>query len=222
MLLALAAINVAAQRSRLPADVVVPVGVLALVGLARASGLTADELGLGRDAAGRALATAGIAAAITVAGVGAAARLPGSDGFRHDDRYPSALAAGRAALTRIPIAVAAPEELAFRGVLDAALRRHLAPGPAGAWGAVAFGAWHALGATTLSHDNAGLSRVLDPGRLGTAAGVSGAVATTAAAGLGFLALRRRTDSVVPGTAVHWALNATAALAAGLSRPGPRE
>ena len=44
----LAAANLAAQRTPLPADVVVPVGVLGLMALAGASGLEAEEMGLGR------------------------------------------------------------------------------------------------------------------------------------------------------------------------------
>ena len=218
VVLALAVANIAAQRTPLPADVVVPVGVFGLVALAGASGLEAQEMGLGGAAARRALGAAGMSAALTVAAVAVAAALPGADSFRRDDRYPTAATAGRAALTRIPLAVAMPEEVAFRGVLDAALRRHLAPSTASAWGALAFGAWHALGAATLARDNAGLGRVLGTGRSATAAGVGGAVATTALAGVGFLALRRATGSVLPGIAVHWALNASAALAAGLRRP----
>lgn len=222
VVIALAAVNLAAQRTPLPADLVVPVGVLGLVALAEASGLEAEEMGLGRAAGRRVLGVAGISAALTVAGVAAAAALPGADGFRQDDRYPSAAAASRAALTRIPLAVAIPEEVAFRGLLDAVLGRHLSPTAATVWGALAFGAWHALGAATLARDNAGLGRVLGSGRSGSAAGVGGAVATTALAGVGFLALRRRSGSVLPGIAVHWALNAAGALAAGLRRPGPRE
>lgn len=219
VVIALAASNVAAQRTRLPADLVVPVGVLGLVALAGASGLDADEMGLARAAGRSAVTAAGVSAALTVAVVAAAAVLPGAEGFRRDDRYPSAATARRAALTRIPLAVAIPEEVAFRGVLDAALRRHLGPGAATACGAAAFGAWHALGAATLARDNTGLGRVLGSGRSGAAAGVGGAVLTTALAGLGFLALRRRTGSVLPGIAVHWALNAAGAVAAGRA-PGP--
>ncbi|MCA1780883.1 MAG: type II CAAX prenyl endopeptidase Rce1 family protein [Dermatophilaceae bacterium] len=218
VLAALTVINGVAQRTWLPADLVVPVGVLALVAGARASGLRADEMGLGIEAASRGLAAAGLAAAMTVAGVAAATGLPGADGLRVDERYSSPTTARRAAFTRIPLAVAIPEELAFRGVLDAALRRHLTSSSASAWGAVAFGAWHALGATTLTRDNAGLGRAVGPGPLSAAVGVAGAVVATAVAGLGFLALRRRSDSVLSGIAVHWALNATAALAAGLRRP----
>jgi uncharacterized protein len=215
VLLGLAAVNVTAQRSRLPSDVVVPMGVLALAAAARASGLRSSEMGLGRAPARRGLGTAGLMATLTVAGVAAATRMPGADGFRADQRYPSPAAARRAALTRIPLAVAFPEELAFRGVLDAALRRHLTSPAAGAWGAVAFGAWHALGATTLGRHNDGVGRAIGTGRLSAAAAVGGAVLSTGVAGLGFLELRRRSGSVLAGAAVHWALNAATALAAGL-------
>lgn len=214
VLLALGAINVAAQRSRLPADVVVPVGVLGLTAAVLASGVSSDEMGLGGGAAIESLGASAVAAAVTVGAVGVVTRLPGADGFRVDERYTSPAAARHAALTRIPLSVAIPEEVAFRGVLDASLRRHLSGPAASAWGAVAFGAWHALGATALNSDNEGLARVLGEGPRATAVAVAGAVVATGVAGLGFLAIRRRSGSVLPGTALHWALNSSGAVAAG--------
>lgn len=215
VLAGLAGINVAAQRSRLDPDVVVPVGAAALLVAARTSGLTRDELGLGgaqtRQGAARALG----AAAATVGGVSLVASLPAAGVFFIDTRYPSAAAAWRGALVKIPLSVAVPEEILFRSVLDAALRRHLSSSGAAAAGALAFGAWHALGATTLTHENAGIGDALGQAPYRGAVGVLGAVLATGLAGLGFTALRRRTDSVLPGIAVHWALNSAGALAAGL-------
>lgn len=211
----LAAVNVLAQRTRVPGDAVVPLGALALLAGARASGLTAAELGLDPIANRRGVAAGALAGAATVAAVGAGSWLPAAQGFRADSRYQSAPAAARGAFVRIPLATAIPEELLFRSVLDAALRRHLSPVAATVVGAGAFGFWHFLGALSLPTDNEGIGRLMaDSPRAGLAS-AAGAVVATGAAGLAFLALRRRTDSVAAPIAVHWAVNATAALAAGV-------
>lgn len=214
---ALAAVNVLAHRSRLDADVVVPVGAAALLVSARASGLTWAELGLARHQSRGALPATGAGAAMTAATVLALANLPGTAAFRTDSRYPDLRTAGNAAFGTIPASVAVPEEVLFRSVLDAALRRHLTGRGADALGAVAFGLWHVLGAVTLTRDNAGVGTALGELRFGPAAGVVGTVLGTTVAGLGFTALRRRSGSILPGVAVHWSLNASGALAAGMPR-----
>jgi tRNA pseudouridine32 synthase/23S rRNA pseudouridine746 synthase len=203
VLVALAATNVLAQRSRLPADLVVPVGIAALVAGARVSGLGWDEMGLDGAALRRGLPVAATAASLTAAGVVAAAAHPWTPDVRDPVRYPTPAVARRAVFGTIPLSVALPEEVAFRGVLDASLRRHLSPRAADFAGAVAFGAWHVLGA-----------RPVGPGPGGRALGVAATVAATALAGHGFTALRQRADSVLPAVAVHWALNGAAATAAG--------
>lgn len=218
VLAGLAGINVAAQRSRLSADLVVPAGALALLAGARASGLTWEELGLGRRYARRGLVVALGAASAIVAGVAVAASHPAAAPFRVDDRYPTARDARRGALVRIPLAVAVPEEILFRSVLDASLRWHLSDPAATSASAAAFGAWHALGAMSLAESNAGLGGALDETRFRTAVGVAGTVIATGLAGIGFTALRR-TGSVLPPIAAHWALNASAAIA---SRPRAAE
>lgn len=208
----LAVVNGLVQRTRLPGDLVLPASAVVLLGAARASGLSWEELGLGRTGLRRGLIAAVGTAALTGATVAAAAAHPRAGAYRTDHRYPDRSTAVRAALVTIPLAVVVPEELVFRGVLDASLRRHLAPPAASAVGALAFGAWHVLGATALTHNNEGLSEALGTGRQGRAVSVLGAAGATAAAGLGLLAMRRRADSVLPSIAAHWALNAAAALA----------
>lgn len=211
----LAVINLLAQRSRVPGDVVVPLGALALLAGARASGLTAAELGLDPGANRRGAVTGGLVSAATVSTVSAASRLPVAQGFRTDTRYLSAAAAVHGALVKIPLATAVPEEILFRSVLDAALHRHLPPVGATAVGAGVFGLWHFLGALSLPSDNAGIAGLMTESPRAGLLSAAGAVVATGAAGVGFLALRRRTDSVAAPIAVHWALNATAALAAGV-------
>lgn len=217
---ALAGLNVLVQRSRLNPDVLVPAGAAALLAGARASGLSSVELGLSRRQSARALPGAAVAAAVTAGAVAAAASLPVASGFRDDSRYADPAAAVRSAFLTIPLSVAVPEELLFRSVLDALLRRHLGDVGTTVVQAAAFGLWHALGAASLSHDNAGVAKAVGSvadGRGRTVTTVAGVVLATALAGLGFAVLRRRTDSVLPGIAVHWALNAAAALAGGIPR-----
>lgn len=212
VLVALTGLNLLAQRSRLDPDVVVPLGAVAALTGARASGLSWDELGLGRQTLARSLPAALGAGVLTGATITAAAALPGAHAYRIDSRYPDASAARRAAFGTIPLSVVVPEEVLFRSVLDASLRRHLSDPQAATVHAVAFGLWHALGATTLADENAGIRTMVGSGRSRAAVGVVGAVLATGLAGVGFGALRRRTGSVLPGVAVHWALNAAAALA----------
>lgn len=218
VLTGLVGINIAAQRSRLDPNVVVPASAMVLLAGARASGLSWDELGLGRAQARRGLVLAAVAAPATTAAVALLARHPSAAPFHADARYPTVREARRGALVTIPLAVAIPEEILFRSVLDASLRRHLSATGATATSAAAFGAWHALGAATLADDNAGVGSALGDSRHRAAIGVAGAVTATAIAGLGFTTLARATGSVLPGAAVHWALNATGAIAAGLRNP----
>ena len=215
VLAGIATINVLAQRSRLPGDAIVPLGALAILTAARASGLTTEELGLDPSANRRGAARGALAAAVTVGTLSAASWLPVAQGFRVDTRYPSTSAAARGALVTIPLATAVPEEILFRSVLDAALFRVLSPPAATAAGTAAFGLWHFLGALSLPSDNAGIGDLMADRRGARLASAAGAVLATGVGGLLFSALRRRTDSVAAPIAVHWALNATAALAAGM-------
>lgn len=223
VLVALAGLNLLAQRSRLNADIVVPAGAAALLLGARASGVSWEELGLSRRQSVGAASCAVLAAAVTAGAVTVSASLPAASGFREDGRYPDRAAAVRSALVTIPLSVAVPEEVLFRSVLDASLRRHLGEAGAAAVHATAFGLWHALGAADLTHDNAGVGRLVGDGSRSAGASAAavtvGAVLGTALAGVGFGILRRRTDSILPGVAAHWALNATSALAAGIPRRG---
>lgn len=192
----LATINALTHRTRLPGDVVVPVGALALTTAARASGLRPQEMGVSARQLSAGLLPAAIGAAIVGVTVAAATRIPQVGSAIADGRYDSRAAALRSAMITTPLVVAIPEELMFRGALEASLRRHLSPSAAAFLGSALFGAWHILGART---------------------SVVGTVAATGAAGLGFLTLRRRYDSLLPPVAVHWALNGSAALAASRAR-----
>ncbi|MDR3034854.1 MAG: CPBP family intramembrane metalloprotease, partial [Kitasatospora sp.] len=115
----------------------------AALSAAAASGLTAAEIGLRRDAwlPGRlasGLAVGAAAGWLVIAVVPATRRLL-------DDKRITSLE-GRAvvyqAAIRIPIGTVLWEEVAFRGVLQAALRRVMPTGAAVALTSAVFGIWH--------------------------------------------------------------------------------
>ena len=178
----------------------------AVLAAAAGSGLRAAELGLSRDrlAAGVRL-DAGLGGA-AAAGWLAVAAVPAARPVLRDRRV--AGLGGRElaglALVRIPAGTVLWEEVAFRGVAQAALARVL-PGPAAlAAAAGLFGAWHirpaaeALAANELA---------------GGPAAVTAACGGLAAAGAALSWLRVRSGSLAAPVLVHLAVNSGAVLAA---------
>jgi membrane protease YdiL (CAAX protease family) len=185
----------------------------AALSAAAAAGLTADELGLSRDklAAGLRLGTATaapVAAAFALAPVVPAARpLLG-------DKRVAGLSTRQLAyqvLLRIPVGTVGWEEIAFRGVLHAALRRVLTDRAAIAAESAMFGIWHirptaeALGANQLA-----------TGRTARIAGVTTVVAGTAAAGVLLSALRGRSGSLAAPVLLHLTANCAGPLASAVA------
>jgi membrane protease YdiL (CAAX protease family) len=176
---------------------------------AAASGLTPADLGLGRGRwlPGRPAARlAGAVAAgwLLVAVVPAARPLLG-------DKRITALngrAAAYQALIRIPVGTALWEEIAFRGVLQAALRRVMPKATAIAVTSCVFGVWHIRPTLQALRAN-GLA-----GTRGRAvAGVAAAVATTTAGGVLFSWLRERSGSLTAPILLHVATNSGGLIAA---------
>ena len=177
-----------------------------LLAAAAASGLAAADLGLtaGRLPAGLRCAAgpAGALASAWLVLAAAAATRPVLA-----DRRITGLSWPQVAyqvLVRIPVGTVLWEETAFRGVLQAALRRVL-PGPAAiAVTSGVFGIWH-IGPT---------SAALRSNGVGPAAGpVAAAVAGTAAAGAVLSWLRDRSGSLAAPVLLHLTANCGAALAA---------
>ena len=115
-------------------------------------------------------------------------------------------------LLRIPLGTVAWEEAAFRGVLQATLRRVLAEPAATAVASAIFGIWH------IRPTAEGLAA----NRLATTRGarisaVTATVAGTAAAGALLSYLRSRSGSLVAPVLLHLAANCTAPLASALAR-----
>jgi uncharacterized protein len=164
--------------------------ILVVAGLAAATSLQARELGLERRRIGPGLRWGTTVAAAVLAVVALAlAAAPSLADRIADDLDTTTRAALVDALVRIPVATVVLEELAFRGVLEAQLRRTTSASRAAAVGVGAFALWHVPGAWSQG-----------------AVGVVGVVAATAVAGATFLALRRCSGSLAAPALVHWATN----------------
>ena len=181
----------------------------AALSAAAASGLTAADIGLGRGAwlPGR---LASRLAAAAAAGWVVIAVLPATRPLLDDKRITSL--EGRAvayqAAVRIPVGTVLWEEIAFRGVLQAALRRVMANGAAVTVTSVVFGIWHirptagALRANGLAGD-----------RSRARAAVLAGVAATTAAGAFLSWLRERSGRVATPALLHLAANSGGLIAA---------
>jgi membrane protease YdiL (CAAX protease family) len=181
----------------------------AALGVAAASGLTADDLGLGRERLGAGLRLGSLTAAPVVAGFGLAAVIPGGRPLLDDQRI-AGLDRRQLAyqvLLRIPVGTVAWEEIAFRGVLQAALRRVLDEPIAGAVGSAVFGLWHirpTVEALTVNR--------LAAGRGARILAVTAVVGGTAGAGAVLSLLRERSGSLAAPVLLHLAANCAGPLA----------
>jgi len=181
---------------------------------AAASGLTTTDLGLRRDRLRSGLRLGSAAAAPVVAAFGLAALTPATRPLLDDQRV-AGLDRRQLAyhvLLRIPVGTVAWEEIAFRGVLRAALRRVLAEPAATAVASAVFGIWHirptaeALAANRLATDRG--ARI---------AAVSAVTAGTAAAGALLSLLRARSGSLAAPVLLHLAANCAGPLASALAQ-----
>ena len=186
---------------------------MAVLGIARAAGVSWGELGLGRRELGSGARTGAVAAACAAAAVLAGAAVPATRGVFLDDRATAATGRGglAAGLARITFAAVPPEELTYRSAL---LGLWLADGrnTAGvAWSSALFGLSHIL-PTRSTMGQTALGQHLAQRPLRQAAFVAGNVAVTAAAGAVFGSLRLRSGSVLAPLLAHAALNGSALVA----------
>jgi membrane protease YdiL (CAAX protease family) len=195
----------------------VPVNVLATgaaLSAAGVSGLTAADLGFGRGGWRPGRPATRLAAAVTAGWVLAAA-VPAARPVLGDKRVSSldGRAVAYAVLVRIPFGTVLWEEVAFRGVLQAALRRVLPETAAIAATSALFGMWHIRPtAEALRANDLAASR----GRL--TAGVLAGVTATAAGGALLSWLRARSGTLAAPALVHLATNCGGARAAWAARP----
>ena len=189
-----------------------------LLAAASASGLTPADLGLRRDRLRGGFRLGSAAAAPVVAAVGLAALVPSTRPLLNDQRV-AGLDRRQLAyqvLLRIPVGTVAWEEIAFRGVLQAALRRVLAEPVATTVGSAVFGLWHIRPT----------AEALAVNRLAAGGGarvfaVAGVAAGTAGAGALLCLLRERSGSLAAPVLLHLAANCAGPLASALARPPDR-
>lgn len=187
--------------------------VVALLGIARAAGVSWAGLGLGRGELGSGLRTGVAAGGCAAVVVFAGAALPATRGFFADERAAQAAAGGglAAEVARITFAAVPLEELTYRSAL---LGLRLENGPqagAVAWSSVLFGLSH-IQPTLATMSQTAIGQHLARRPLRQAAFVAGNVAATSAAGVVFAWLRLRSGSVLAPLLAHAALNDSALIA----------
>jgi membrane protease YdiL (CAAX protease family) len=202
----LVVVNVVDVRVPHASLVVGPVCAAALLGLARLAGLSWPELGLGPGTWRRGVtwAAAVIGIVAVVLAVGAALPLT-RDAFR-DSRYHLDLAdALLTTFVLIPVGTVLLEEVAFRGVLGGTV-------VATTVSSALFGLWHILPSLGLATDNEAIGSAVGQGRSAQVIAVLGTVLFTAASGVVFCELRRRSGSLLAPAGLHWAVNGLSVLA----------
>lgn len=195
--------------------ITVPIAAVVLVAMVRRRGLGWAELGLSPRHWRRGTLWAVAAVGVVLGAVAIGALLPITRPFFLNDRYATISGALIASMIVIPLQTAIPEELAFRGVLHGTLDRAVGARGLFAAGSMLFGLWHVASSLGLTNGNKGLSGFLGSGLEGQILGIGGAVLATAAAGVVFTWLRRRSGSLLAPIALHWSLNGAGALAAAI-------
>lgn len=144
-----------------------------------------------------------------------AALLPVTQGL-FEDRRSSDLSVGEVlwrVCVAVPIGTVLLEEVAFRGVLYGLMYRDYSSRAAIAVSSLLFGLWHILPSLGLNDAKPALGSVFGHSLLGTVLVNAAAVTFTAAAGWLLCVLRRRSGSLLPPMALHWATNALGYLVA---------
>lgn len=196
------------ERGYVPGNIVVSGSLL---GLARASGLSWDELGLRPGPLRQQLRVGAWSLAMGVA-VSALLLTRGTTRrYLRDQR--SADTSWRVilgkTLVRFPVGTALFEEIAFRGVLPPLLGRGDRHWTGDLWSAAAFAAWHIVPA---GHALAGNPIGEGAGRAGFGMAVAGGSVLAGAAGVALAAVRRAHGNLVGPWLAHSAFNSVTYLA----------
>ncbi|MDH5293951.1 MAG: CPBP family intramembrane metalloprotease [Acidimicrobiia bacterium] len=215
VLLMLAGYNVVqnlavSERGYVPANLLASAS---MVRLGRRAGLSLGEIGLAPERAGAGLALGAVVATAVGASAAVAASNPRFHRWMLDERARGHNRRGATyrSLVRFPLGTALFEELAFRGVLDAVLRRR-SDRSARAVTAVAFGAWHLIPTFRL-YPGMGLGNGNGSRRRERVLAALGSAVVTGVSSFGFTALRERSGSVVAPWLAHAAYNTGFYLAA---------
>lgn len=179
--------------------------VLVLIAV-RFDGRTWDELGLARSSWGRGLRWGAVLVGAVLAIYLVAVAVPATRDLFRDERV-EGWTLGQslwAAFVRVPLGTVLLEEVAFRGVLPAMLAARRSTAVAVGASAAMFGLWHVLPALGLESVNPVAQDTV--GQLPGWVTVVASVASTAAVGVWFWWLRRRSGSLLAPMALHWATN----------------
>jgi membrane protease YdiL (CAAX protease family) len=202
--------NLVLTRVPGPPVVVNATAAAALLAAARAAGLSWDELGLARRRLPAGLRWGGACLGLVAAGYVLCLAVPPLRPLLTDARIAGLDGAEIAyrTLVQVPLGTVVWEEVAFRGVLLAALSRQLPVCRAGVVGSVVFGVWHIRPALR------GLAaNDLAAGPVATPAAVLLVCLGTAAAGVLLTWLRLRSGSLLAPVLLHLATNSAGTLAA---------
>jgi membrane protease YdiL (CAAX protease family) len=170
-------------------------------GVAVWSGLSAAQLGVDRSSTRAGLRVGAIAFAGITAAICLASLVPAVRNAMVDQGSP--ISRGQMlwrVLIRIPVGTVLLEELAFRGVLLANLRRVTSVRRSIGWSVAAFAVWHLPGVISAG---AGAGSAVASGRAGV---IVTTLVSTAVAGLGFTMLREKSGSLIASSAAHVATN----------------
>jgi CAAX protease family protein len=179
------------------------VTALGVVAAARAAGMSWTDLGLGAGAfrRGAAYAVAGVLAVLL--GYVILLAVPWSRVLLLDERHQQAIPeALLVAFLVVPLRTVLLEELAFRGALWGLLRRSHGESWATAVSSILFGVWHLPAAVSFGES----SPMVDEAGAALAWVAVATAALMALVGAVLCELRRRTGSLVPAVAWHWAAN----------------
>jgi membrane protease YdiL (CAAX protease family) len=187
-------------------------GVLGVaIAIARRHQTSWTDMGLRLDRIAAGLRVGAVIMVLVAAVMVVAASVPATREVFQDDRIieRSTLYLLFDALVRIPLATALYEEVLFRGVIFGMLSRRMAPLWAALVSSTLFGFWHIL--PTLETVESNPAAGIFAGVLGLTLASAGAVVGTAAAGMGFMWLRWKANSIVAPVVAHIATNTLALL-----------
>jgi membrane protease YdiL (CAAX protease family) len=177
-----------------------------LLVIARASGLTAADLGLARSTWPAGLRWGAAAAALAGAAYALAYLITPVRHALADDRASPGHAALLAVLVIIPLGTAIPEELAFRGMLLPLLARRHGTRTASLLSSGLFGLWHVLPSLGGGTANAVIAGMVGGDTAGTVVRVVVTVVCTSLAGIVLCWLRLRSGSLIAPVLAHWTVN----------------
>ncbi len=207
---------------RVPDRLYLPLCLIATAGLlawGRILGLTWAELGLGRGSWLSGLAWGAAVGGLVVGVVAAGISFPKTRALFADEKTAdhSFRRVAYEAGVRLPWGTVLLEETAFRGLLLAVLLTQTDRPVAVTVCAVAFGLWHVVPSLGRGEQLQVAGTAM--GERANAGFVATAVISTTIAGAGLAILRLLSDSLLAPMLAHWALNASALLAAAMLRRG---